>query len=617
MKYNILYPGAFKPVHDGHIRLAVSAAAYVRMKTGSTMRDVHVYFIVSEKTRNGITSESSVDFLNSVPFRDYGVIAHVISCGGSPIKKAFDMTAMDECGGDVYFMLGSTKDDDQKRCQLYYDGFQKGGKYYAPGVVVDFINPDVLKPLLYFHRNDSYNGEIISGTIARHDIKTGDFDNFKTNYPWLVTTHEWAVKKYFDVLRSEYAEPIKESGAAGHINHPYEDSGLTFGEIKDMIRDMFLGKITDITEKVDGMNIFASVDESGRTIFARNKSQLFDQHLTIDDLKSNLAWDDNIRSAFVLAAETITSVFNNIKDKESFFIYDDKADRVFYRKWCNFEIVCDSARNVVPYVENIIVFNGFKVSVVDYNIDVNPKSKKDVIDNPNEEDTYKVYDAMKLTDSKNFKVKEPLRVMIRTSEDAANKLIGKYIDLIDGIIDEYKLSDESTILDYKREAFWRILLKSDIVGRIERGELAKLCSRCVDKSSVQLRDFKEPFDRERVKKFEEKELYSATKSVMRPLDKLFMDFGNDVIKVCTNLQNESSKEQTIEKIKDTVKKAIDEIEKSKDQKKIKRFENLMSYIDNNPDINYTEGLVYRRNGRTYKITGTFSVLNQIVNLTRK
>ena len=57
---------------------------------------------------------------------------------------------------------------------------------------------------------------------------------------------------------------LLEGGAAGHMNHPFDDKGLTFGDLKKMVEAGLSGNLNfeeDITEKTDGQNVFATIQD--------------------------------------------------------------------------------------------------------------------------------------------------------------------------------------------------------------------------------------------------------------------------------------------------------------------------------------------------------------------
>ena len=70
------------------------------------------------------------------------------------------------------------------------------------------------------------------------------------------------------ILLSEYIL-IKEGGMAHHMSHIWNETDFTCQDLLDLIDDLFGGKITTATEKLDGTNIQASTNEKGEVIFIR------------------------------------------------------------------------------------------------------------------------------------------------------------------------------------------------------------------------------------------------------------------------------------------------------------------------------------------------------------
>ena len=61
-------------------------------------------------------------------------------------------------------------------------------------------------------------------------------------------------------------------GLGGHMAHLSEDLDLTFNEILGVLGKVARAEIKKVTEKVDGQNLFLSVDSAGNFRAARNKT---------------------------------------------------------------------------------------------------------------------------------------------------------------------------------------------------------------------------------------------------------------------------------------------------------------------------------------------------------
>ena len=130
-----MVPGGFKPVHAGHIELIES---YLK---GDPEHDTNVYVIISNKDREGLSAQTSYDFLNKIfgKFRNFHCI---ISPDKSPVYTVYNMTATKFFGDGLYAMGSSTKEDDVARQFEYNKRFSKEGSYYTPGVKVLMLIPE-------------------------------------------------------------------------------------------------------------------------------------------------------------------------------------------------------------------------------------------------------------------------------------------------------------------------------------------------------------------------------------------------------------------------------------------------------------------------------------------
>ena len=618
-RINIMIPGGFKPVHAGHIELIES---YLK---GDPEHDTNVYVIISNKDREGLSAQTSYDFLNKIfgKFRNFHCI---ISPDKSPVYTVYNMTATKFFGDGLYAMGSSTKEDDVARQFEYNKRFSKDGSYYTPGVKVLMLIPDGMP--VYQTRDDDFNHTPISSTIMRQDLIRDDYNAFLSAYevPYLTGyVDEPMIQEYYRQLKSEIKIPMNETAAAGRIDHPYDDNDLTFGEIKEMIMSLFSGKITDIEEKIDGINILASVDSNGNVIFARNKTQLLNTPMLADDIKNNSKWNEKTKQSFINGVNTITKVFNNIKDKISYFNYDDKADGVKYRNWISIEIVDHSNMNVIPYVDNFVSFHKKIITVC---TKYYPKEdySKSVFADPNiDTDTYKLEQAIKETNLKDDEFKAAITPkMIFRNVGNSNMMAGENINELIDLMDEYNIKDNNTIAEYKYKAYFKYLINNNPI-HLTREEMEKLSARWSGLRNVQINDFRiKDMDPNQMKmiikeirEFEKNNLAALRKRIMMPLDRFFINLGNDALKLFKGGKNEGNESKVTVQIRKAIANAISNIQETGDIKALEKLEYLLFRLGDTIDVNASEGIVFKYHGKFYKLTGTFAVLNQIMNVSRK
>ena len=649
---HVLFPGAFKPVHYGHIALMNK---YLNSKEYS----VKLTVIISRSPREGISAETSKWFLEKV-FRGNLNINIIISPDSSPVKTVYNMMCTKAFGDGIYAMGSSAKRNDIKKAEKIVDEFVEGGKYYTPGVEVIFfpINPT---PITYLGRNDLYVDTPISSTIVRNDIRNGRYDMFRTAYIPLLQNpriiSEDILKTYYEMISKEvlpigkrslnsslkeslldnyFSENcvLNEGGAAGHMSHPYDYPELTFRDLKTLIHDLFAGSITDVTEKLDGQNLFASVDEHGNTIFARNEKTLKEQPWYLEDVMHNPKWigTPSVQHAFTNAALTIDKIFKNIPKAVEFFNYDDKADGIRYRCWLNLEIIDTENFNVIPYADSKVSFHSFVVTCFDY-------SEIDKISKPEEDANCPDWDKFNMDEEQNkekmavlqkaidkttrtvFKAQITPEVIFKKLQDGEVKA-QKYYQYIDKLLDKVGMSDKLTIREYKTLQMIDYVTNSKELYWLDGEVLDAMLARWIDGDNTNIKTIsktcklssgmlmtKEQYDA--LNKFDKDYVRDAIKIIMKPLDTLFMRVGNEIISRMEGFANAGREKEIRAKLRNTLNDIKKGVEMFGDEKQKKKLEvNLARLKEVNDELNTTEGCVFKWHGKIFKLTGSFAPLNQ-------
>ena len=176
----LLFPGGFKPFHDGHLSILESHISNI-----DKIHINNVYIIISPKSRDNIIADTTLWFLNNIKKNliDYYKVDFNIEISEfpSPIRRCYDMVNKDDLF-DKFCLVTSNKDNDLQRKIDFVNSYQYIGKYYdlTKGEQTIMINANI-KPEK-FKRNDEYDNENISSTILRQDLKNEDYESFKTGY---------------------------------------------------------------------------------------------------------------------------------------------------------------------------------------------------------------------------------------------------------------------------------------------------------------------------------------------------------------------------------------------------------------------------------------------------
>ena len=198
----LLFPGGFKPFHDGHLSILKS---HIFNIDNVHIDEVRIY--ISSKNRDNITADSSLWFLNNIKDKLselYNVNINVcISEYPAPIRKCYNDVGS-SINDEKFCLVTSNKGNDIKRKDEFVQLYSENGKYYdsTKGVKTIYINANI-EPVHYINREDEYNNEFVSSTIIRHDIYNHNYDMFKTAYINMLSNNilnEKILKKYYENL---------------------------------------------------------------------------------------------------------------------------------------------------------------------------------------------------------------------------------------------------------------------------------------------------------------------------------------------------------------------------------------------------------------------------------
>lgn len=198
----LLFPGGFKPFHDGHLSILKS---HIFNIDNVHIDEVRIY--ISSKNRDNITADSSLWFLNNIKDKLselYNVNINVcISEYPAPIRKCYNDVGS-SINDEKFCLVTSNKGNDIKRKDEFVQLYSENGKYYdsTKGVKTIYINANI-EPVHYINRKDEYNNECVSSTIIRHDIYNHNYDMFKTAYINMLSNNilnEKILKKYYENL---------------------------------------------------------------------------------------------------------------------------------------------------------------------------------------------------------------------------------------------------------------------------------------------------------------------------------------------------------------------------------------------------------------------------------
>lgn len=384
-----------------------------------------------------------------------------------------------------------------------------------------------------------------------------------------------------------------EGGQAGHMAHPIDYTDFTKSDLIELVDNLFSGKIEHMKEKLDGMNIMATMNNDGEVVFIRNNSNLNSEKggMTIEEMTEKWAEKEHQKKVFVQAGNIISTIFKRLGK----YFFNPEKD---IRKVINCECIIQGKTNIMPYAKDRVAFHGYKL----YQKQNDGKYKEiDDVEGHVEE----IYDVAKDIDAA-----QPRKDLLIKSMDKSNILCKQFIKEINDLFDSENLSNNATIEDWKIARFKQY--KPEYITIDDN--FYKLFNRWFNndksfKATEMKKIWPEHYDELKDDKFAKPYI----QEVMKPLDTLFLKIGNSFINLLDGFVNDESKNDTIEDLQNELQNTVDLIKKNGStevQNKVEYQLQRLQRLGNN--FNHAEGIVFVYKGRRMKLTGSFAAINAIL-----
>jgi len=421
-----------------------------------------------------------------------------------------------------------------------------------------------------------------------------------------VVKREFWDKVFEEVAREDTRQLLTCGGVAGHMTHPFEDMGLTFGDMKEMFRLGLSGEITttgDPSEKLDGQNLFITF-KKGKLYAARNKGDIKSGGMDYKSIQTKFAGRGEIERAFTYAFTDLEQAIQNLTEKQQEKIFKNGT------AWMNLEIMYPESANVINYDGAYIVFHGSSlynkegIKIEDY-----PEYAKIIAGmikqvNADTQKTFSIAKPKKLTigQSKNFK--EKLKYFVNSLTTLQNKM---------------NCTDTDT-LGLWHQRWWEKYIETNVkrLGvEIEEKTIEGLVKRWAfyDKSfSLNSKNIPNQEFLNWSKEVDKTKLQDQQKKNVQPFEMLVLKFGAEVLKNVSDVMA-LNPEKTTQKIRTDVETAIETLSSSTNVDDLKVLNTQLKRIKAAGGIESIvplEGIVFNFNGKTYKLTGVFAPINQLL-----
>jgi predicted kinase len=600
-----VYSGRFQPFGMHHFQ------AYNQLKGATGANTFIATSNVVDKYKSPFTFGEKQKIISK-----YGVPSSKVVKTKSPYKPVEILEKFDPATTALVVSFGQ-KDADR---------LSGGGDYYKPFKSVKTLEGYEKHGYYIIAKHESVvvGGKELSGTAIRGMLGSHKISKEK-KIPIFKKIFGWFDKDVFEMivdrLEGTVSEAIRlsglllEGGAAGHMQHIFDDMQLTFGDLKNIVRLSLQGELSKeggVTEKLDGQALAISWKD-GKLIAARNKGHLKNHGAAAPDangIKDMFAGRGAVADAFGLAMDDLQNAVNSLSEKQKKYVFDNG------KNFMNLEIIYPKNANVIPYDTSLLVFHG--VSTYDENGNVI---------NQNKEFARMLAGMIKQVNQnvqKTYTIESPTFLTIPKYQDFSVKQ-NYFIKKIDALKSKFPLKDTDTVSVY-HQMWWE-----DFIGKkaksvrysLPNNVLAKLVMRWAfyDKSN-KITDIKKEIDNDRfaewVDSFDKNDTQTQVKENMLPFEKIFLELGATVLENASGFIA-ANPNKVVQKIRKDLDKAVSKLKNSTDPNDLQKLKlelERIRAIGGFDKIMPSEGLVFVYKGKTFKLTGSFAPINQLIGILR-
>jgi hypothetical protein len=451
------------------------------------------------------------------------------------------------------------------------------------------------------HKSSSYTPDY--GYPA--ELDTIDFDDDREIEPGHQTDTKDKQNKGYEPVKkvNESKDLIIEGGAYGHMHHPFDiEMNLTFSDLKNIVKKALTGDLDVAREKTDGQALAISW-VNGRLVAARNKSHLKNKGegaMTIGQVADKFAGRGGLTDAYNFAMKDLSKAIGSLSEPQRKKVFNDGSS------FMNLEVIYPTSVNVIPYNQPLLVFHG----TFDYDIDGN-------ISGENQQSARILAGMIKQVNASvqsKYTIQGPPMQKLPKSENLS-KLQSKYMSMISKLQSEFGLSDSDGVADY-HQAWWSNFVDKNAkgldaqekIGLVKRWAFGDKGFRIATIQDVKLRSWAD--------NTEKKDQAKIAKDNLMKFEEIFLGVGADVLSFMESVLTANPTEATKQMVA-RLHKTVDDVRKLGDPKKLDKLKlelQRLQALGGFEKIVPNEGIVFVYNGNTYKLTGAFAPLNQILGL---
>ena len=437
------------------------------------------------------------------------------------------------------------------------------------------------------------------------ELDTIDFDDDREIEPGHQTDTKDKQNKGYEPVKkvNENKDLLIEGGAYGHMHHPFDiEMNLTFSDLKNIVKKALTGDLDVAREKTDGQALAISW-VNGRLVAARNKSHLKNKGegaMTIGQVADKFAGRGGLTDAYNFAMKDLSKAIGSLSEPQRKKVFNDGSS------FMNLEVIYPTSVNVIPYNQPLLVFHG----TFDYDIDGN-------ITGENQTSARILAGMIKQVNASvqsKYTIQGPPMQKLPKS-DNLSKLQSKYMGMISKLQSEFGLGDSAGVADY-HQAWWSNFVDKNAKGLDAQEKIGLVKRWAFGDKSFRIATIQDPKLRAWADNTEKKDQAKIAKDNLMKFEEIFLGVGADVLSFMESVLTANPTEATKQMVA-RLHKTVDDVRKLGDPKKLDKLKlelQRLQALGGFEKIVPNEGIVFVYNGNTYKLTGAFAPLNQILGL---
>jgi hypothetical protein len=378
---------------------------------------------------------------------------------------------------------------------------------------------------------------------------------------------------------------------------------LTFGDLKDIISKALNGDLGVVREKTDGQALAISW-KNGRLIAARNKGHLANKGanaMGIDGVSSKFQGRGGLTDAYNFAMKDLSAAISSLSDAQQKKIFNEG------QCFMNLEVIWPTSVNVIPYGQALLVFH----NTVCYN----DNGVATGSDNSAAATLAGMIKQVNADVQSKYTIQGPPITSIPKSDDLSSKQ-GKYLSKLSKLQSEFGLKDNDNVADY-HQSWWDWWITSNSPVKIDKLTKESLIRRwAFGDKSLRLNTISNPKLQEWAIDHDKVNVVKQQKDNIRPFEEIFLGVGADVLEFVSSVLTVHP-DNAIRAMKSKLKSVASQVRNGGSPAQIQKLKTELQRLNNLGGIDKivaNEGLVFFYNGKTYKLTGTFAPLNQILGI---